>query len=80
MGSKRSTGKEVGVRETFSVPEISCEHCKHSIEGALQPLGGVREATVHIDTRKVDVEWEDGSVTRDEIVGAIREAGYEVSA
>ncbi len=27
---------------TISVPQIHCDHCKTSIEGALRPLGGVR--------------------------------------
>ena len=67
------------MRETFSVPEISCGHCKNSIEGALQPLAGVSRATVSIEDRQVDVTWDESSTTRDEVVGAIREAGYEVS-
>ena len=68
------------MRETFSVPEISCEHCKSSIEGALQPLAGVTEAAVRITERQVDVTWDPASTNRDEVVGAIRDAGYDVSA
>lgn len=68
------------MKETFSVPEISCEHCKSSIEGALQPLTGVTEAAVRINEKQVDVTWDPASTNRDEVVGAIRDAGYEVSA
>jgi copper chaperone len=28
--------------ETIAVPEIHCDHCKRSIEGALRPIGGWR--------------------------------------
>jgi copper chaperone CopZ len=34
---------------------------------------------VHLDEKKVDVEWDPQSVTRDDVVAAIREAGYEVA-
>jgi copper chaperone len=41
---------------TISVPEIHCDHCKHSIEGALAPLPGVASARVDVDARTVTVE------------------------
>ena len=66
------------MRETFSVPEVSCGHCKSSIEGALQPLAGVSEATVSIDEKKVDVAWDPASTSREDVVAAIEGAGYAI--
>jgi copper chaperone len=66
--------------ETITVPEISCGHCKASIEGALTPLDGVREATVNISAKQVSVTYDEAVVSRDEIVSAIEEQGYEVPA
>ena len=66
--------------ETISVPEIHCGHCKASIEGALQPLEGVETATVDIDARSVTVAYDDGTVSRDELVRAIEDQGYQVPA
>ena len=71
--------KECPLRETFTVPEVSCAHCKSTIEGALQPLDGVTEANVRIDEKQVDVVW-DEPASRSEVVAAIEGAGYEVSA
>ncbi|MEE9582486.1 MAG: cation transporter, partial [Acidimicrobiia bacterium] len=34
---------------TLSVPDISCGHCKSSIEGAVGPLDGVELVEVAID-------------------------------
>ncbi len=65
--------------ETLSVPDISCGHCKMSIEGALSQLAGVTSAEVHIEPRTVDVTWEDGAVNLDAIIDAIEEQGYEVA-
>jgi copper chaperone len=41
---------------TIAVPEIHCDHCKHSIEGAVAPLPGVRSARVDVSGRTVTVE------------------------
>jgi copper chaperone len=67
------------MRETFSVPEVSCDHCKSSIEGALQPLSGISEATVRIEAKQVDVAWDGNLTSREDVVRAIEGAGYEVA-
>ncbi len=65
--------------QTLSVPDISCGHCKMSIEGALNELAGVTVAEVHIEPRTVDVTWDDAAVELDAIIGAIEGQGYEVA-
>lgn len=60
---------------TYSVPEISCGHCKTAIEGAVRPLGGVARVEVDIDAKTVTVDGGD----RDAILVAIEEAGYDVA-
>lgn len=67
------------MRETFSVPEVSCGHCKSSIEGALQPLEGVDEALVDLESKQVDVSWNPSATSRDDVVAAIEGAGYEIA-
>lgn len=64
---------------TLSVPDISCGHCKASIEGALSPMDGVTKAEVTIDAATVDVEFADPA-TLDAIVAAIEDQGYEVAS
>lgn len=65
--------------KTLNVPDISCGHCKMSIEGALNDLNGVSQSEVHIDPRTVDVTWDDAVVDLEAIIGAIEEQGYEVA-
>jgi len=65
---------------TISVPEIHCDHCKHSIEGALAPLPGVTSARVDIDARTVTVEVDEKVADRAGLVAAIQEQGYDVPA
>lgn len=66
--------------EVINVPEITCGHCKSAIEGALQPLDGVQEATVDIAGANVSVSYDPDTVSRDALVAAIEEQGYEVPA
>jgi copper chaperone len=65
---------------TISVPEIHCDHCKHSIEGALAPLPGVAAARVDVEARTVTVEVDETLTDRGRLVTAIEDQGYDVPA
>jgi len=60
---------------TYSVPEISCGHCKSTIEAAVQGLGDVHRVEVDIDAKTVTVDGGDAAA----IVTAIEDAGYDVA-
>jgi copper chaperone len=62
---------------TYSVPGISCGHCKTAIESELQPIDGVESAIVDIDAKTVTVR---GDVAEEVVRAAVDEAGYEVVA
>ena len=64
---------------TLNVPDISCGHCKASIEGAVGELDGVAKVEVSISDRTVDVDFDDSSVAGDAIVEAIEAVGYDVA-
>jgi len=65
---------------TLTVPEIHCDHCASSIEGAVGALTGVDDVKVDIDRRTVEVAYDESSVNLDDIVNAIEGQGYEVPA
>jgi len=65
---------------TISVPGIHCDHCKHSIEGALEPLPGVRSARVDLQARTVTVEVAEAHADRTQVVTVIEDQGYDVPA
>ncbi len=64
--------------QTLSVPEISCGHCKSSIEAAVSPLDGVDRVEVQIDERTVQFDYDGTDATLTTIVAAIEDVGYEV--
>ena len=63
---------------TLNVPDISCSHCKETIEGAVSDVAGVDRVEVAIEKRTVDVAFDGREVTFNRIVAAIEGQGYEV--
>lgn len=63
----------------YHVKGMTCNHCKHSVESALQELDGVKEATVNLERGEVSVEFT-APVSIEVIGAAIDEAGYELVA
>lgn len=62
---------------TYSVPTISCGHCKAAIEGEVGKVAGVSTVEVDVATKTVHVE---GDATDEAVRAAIDEAGYDVAA
>ena len=64
----------------LNVPDISCNHCKMSIEGAVNQLSGIESAEVDIEGRTVAVAYDSASQSLETIVTAIEEQGYDVAS
>jgi len=62
----------------LSVPDVHCDHCKSSIEGAVGNIDGVATANVLIEEHTVDVAYDGQERTFQRIVAAIEGQGYEV--
>lgn len=60
----------------FSVPDMSCGHCKAKIEDALLDADAGAELGFDMEAREVEV---DSVLDKGEIVAAIKEAGYTAS-
>jgi len=45
--------------KTFEVPNISCEHCVHTIQSEIGELQGVESVKADEQTRIVTVQWHD---------------------
>ncbi len=65
-------------KATLDVRGMSCDHCKKSVEGALQNLKGVTEVDVDLSSGKVNVTYDEAIAGMDQIKQAIEEQGYDV--
>ncbi len=64
---------------TLSVPDISCGHCKNSIEGAVSGLEGIANVEVAIEAKTVDLSFDPAAVSLDTIIEMIEGQGYDVA-
>jgi copper chaperone len=62
----------------LQAPEIHCDHCKMSIEGAVAALDGVESVEVAIADATVRVSFDDTRLQLASIKKAIEEQGYAV--
>ncbi|MBP9952029.1 MAG: heavy metal-associated domain-containing protein [Cypionkella sp.] len=58
---------------TLAIPDMSCGHCKASVEAALSPLCGVKTVTVDLASRQVQI---DGSPKTDALLASLSEIGF----
>ena len=61
--------------KTFSVPNISCNHCVMTIKRELGELEGVTSVTAEAETKTVTVEW-DSPATWEGIKSLLTEINY----
>jgi len=63
----------------LSVPDISCEHCVKTINGALNELPGVEAVTTDIPTKTVHLRYHPSQISMETIKAVLDEAGYSVA-
>ena len=60
---------------TYSVPGISCDHCRHAIETEVATVAGVSTVSVDVEAKLVTVDGGNDGAIR----AAIDDAGYDVA-
>jgi copper chaperone len=63
----------------LSVPEISCEHCVKTINGALGAQPGVETVQTDIPTRTVHLRFDPTRLSLEQIEAVLDDAGYTVA-
>jgi len=63
----------------FRIGGMTCANCVNSVEGILKKLPGVKGAVVALATSLGEVEYVPSAISKDEIVQAIEDAGFEAA-
>ncbi|MEO5295946.1 heavy metal translocating P-type ATPase [Enterococcus cecorum] len=63
--------------EVFGIQGMSCASCASKIEQATRKLPGVASANVNLATEKLNIEYNHQELTANEIMRAVKEAGYQ---
>jgi copper chaperone len=62
---------------TYSVPGMSCEHCKTAITNEVSAVDGVQAVEVDLETKRVAGRGDD--LNDQAVRAAIDEAGYDIA-
>ena len=62
---------------TYSVPGMTCDHCKHAVSSELGAVAGVAGVQVDLEAKLVTVTGDD--LDDQQLRAAIEEAGYEAT-
>src|SRR5665811_2340731 len=73
MSDNRAT-----VQETLPILGMTCASCVSRVERALRKPAGVVTAEVNLATEKATVTYIPGQASHEDLVNAVRAAGYEV--
>lgn len=57
--------------------ELSCPSCVAKIKNYLNAVDGVADAEVQFNTGKIEVRHDPGRASQEQLVAAVRAAGYE---
>jgi copper chaperone len=55
---------------------MTCGHCQAKVEKALKGIGGVYTAVIDLPDGEAEVDFNDDTVTTDQLVAAVANAGY----
>jgi copper chaperone len=66
--------------KTLRVPDMHCGHCKAAVESELSRISGVEHSNADVEKGTVEVFYDEGTVTTEDLKDAIEEAGYTVAA
>lgn len=67
---------KVITRTVLRSDEFTCPSCVNKIEKKLSFVAGVEDAKVHFNTGRIVVEHDQAEATVDELVRAVKSAGY----
>lgn len=66
------------ITKTYSIPNISCGHCVHTIQSELSELQGVKAVTANQDSKTATVIFE-VPATEESIKALLAEINYPVA-
>ena len=58
---------------------MSCAACSAAVEKSVRTLKGVKEARVNLLLNTLSVDYQEQSLTPEDIISAVRKAGYDAA-
>jgi copper chaperone len=64
---------------TYSIPNISCNHCTHTIKMEVSDLEGVQEVNAEVESKQATITF-DAPASEEKIKALLAEINYPVAA
>lgn len=64
---------------TYTIPNISCGHCVHTIQSEVSELAGVKSVVADMATKQTVITF-DAPASEEKIKGLLAEINYPVAA
>ena len=65
---------------TLNIDGMTCGGCVKSVTKVLNDLDGVRSATVSLENKNAQVEFDEGKIQVAQLVEAVEDAGFDTRA
>ncbi|WP_314308987.1 copper ion binding protein [Kingella denitrificans] len=65
---------------TLNIDGMTCGGCVKSVTKVLNDLDGVRSATVSLENKNAQVEFDESKIQIAQLVEAVEDAGYDARA
>ena len=63
----------------LKVSGMTCGHCRDAVEKALRNSPGVRNAAVDLNGGAAEIEYDEASVSPEQLIAAVEEEGYSAA-
>ncbi|MBI5951572.1 MAG: cation transporter [Chloroflexi bacterium] len=68
------------IKKTFKIPDMTCSNCAMKIESLEDDLDGVKEVNASYHKLQMVIEYDETSLTEEEIIAAVKKKGYTAIA
>jgi len=65
---------------TLTAPDISCAHCKATIERGVGSMTGVESVNVDVDSKRVHVSFDPAQTSEARVIERLDEEGYPIAS
>ena len=67
------------MKQKFDVTGMTCSACSAHVEKAVNKLDGITNVSVNLLQNSMVVEYDEASLTTDDIINAVKSGGYGAS-
>ena len=64
---------------TVKIDGMTCKHCVHAVQSALEECKGISEAEVSLEKKSAVITYDSDRITTDRIADIIEDEGYSAS-